>query len=184
MSSDSDRTKKSLSLFIRKVLGCFIISSVDYLGAFSCKVVAQNSDGSLELVPDDVRLSPYSSVPIRYGIPGVAAIVANGGRALLQFEGGDPTKRYCTIWESANVTSLTITTSTVLKLGGSGASHPLIYGDDFSSVGGAFDTLVKAIGTAVGGIPGGAAAATAVNAALLVYQTAVLAKLSSISKTV
>jgi hypothetical protein len=66
---------------------------------------------------------------------------------------------------------------------GGAATHPLIFGDDFSAVGGAFDTLVKAISTAVGGIPGGGGAASAITTALGLYQTAVLAKLSSAVKT-
>lgn len=109
MSEDNDRLKREVTLFIKKVLGLFIVPSIDYLAAYPCKVITQNSDGTLELSPDDSRLPPsYSHVPIRYGIPGITVQVANGGRALLQFTGGDPTKQYCTIWETSTVTSFVV----------------------------------------------------------------------------
>lgn len=65
---------------------------------------------------------------------------------------------------------------------GSGASHPFIFGDDFSAAGGAFDTLMQAVATAVGtsGSPAGAtAAAAAIVVAIAAYRAAVVSKLSS-----
>ncbi len=178
----SDRAKAGLAAFIRSVVGLNILGPrVDYLAAYQCKAVSQNGDGSLELQPDDTRLPGYSKVPIRYGVPGVTATIAAGARVLLEFAGGDPQKPIATVWESASVTLLTIT-ATAIKLGGSGAAHPLIFGDDFSTADGAFDTLMQAIATNVGtsGSPAGAtAAAAAIVIAITAYQTAVLAKLSA-----
>jgi hypothetical protein len=71
-------------------------------------------------------------------------------------------------------------------LGGSAASHPLIFGDDFSSSSGAFNALLQAIATAVGtsGSPAGAtAAAASIVAAIAAYQASVVSKLSTATKT-
>jgi hypothetical protein len=175
----SDRFTVSFEAAVRRIFG----QRIDFLAAYPARVVKQNADGTLELFPDYGRLPTYKNVPIRYGVPGVTATIAAGGRVLLEFAGGDPQRPIATVWESASVTLLTITASAI-KLGGSGASHPLIFGDDFSSAGtgSAFDTLMQAVATAVGtsGSPAGAtAAATAIVSAITAYQTAVLAKLSA-----
>lgn len=172
MASDYDRIKSGLINIIRRTLGAFIVQRVDFLAAYQCKVVTQNPDGTLELQPDDSRLPPYSKVPIRYGVPGVSALVANGARVLLEFAGGDPQKPIATVWESASVTLLIITATTI-KIGGSGASHNFIYGEDFGAEGGAFQGFMQSLATAVGtsGSPAGATAAAAtIIAALAAYQ--------------
>jgi hypothetical protein len=87
---------------------------------------------------------------------------------------------------SAPAAKIEIQADGTVLLGGSGASHPLIFGDDFSSPSGAFNTLLQAIATAVGtsGSPAGAtAAAASIVAAITVYQAAVTAKLSTAVKT-
>jgi hypothetical protein len=177
----ADRLAASFEALVRKILG----HRLDYLASYPAKVVSQNADGSLELVPDDTRLPTYSKVPIRYGVPGVSATIAGGARVSLGFAGADPQKPVATVWESASVSELVVA-GTVIKLGGSGASHPLIFGDDFSSAGGAFDTLMQAVAVAVGtsGSPAGAtAAAASIVTALTAYRLSVLTKLSSTSKT-
>lgn len=173
-----ERGKGWLARFFRQLVG----RKLDHLALYPAVAVSQNGDGTLELVMDNARIGQLSRVPIRYGVPGVTAQVAPGARVLLGYAEGNPSKPIATLWEKATVTQLVVPASSLL-LGGAGASHPLIFGDDFSTVGGAFDVLVKAIATAVGTIPAGAPAATAINTALGVYQTSILTKLSAITKT-
>jgi hypothetical protein len=45
-------------------------------------------------------------VPIRYGIPGVVAKVAAGGRVLVGFENGDPSRPVAELWDNASLVEL------------------------------------------------------------------------------
>lgn len=106
MSSETDRAKSGLSKFIRKLLNAFIVVSIDHLASYQCKVISQNSDGTLELQPDDNRLPTYSKVPIRYGVPKISAQVNSGARILLEFASGNPQRPIATLWELDSVTSI------------------------------------------------------------------------------
>jgi hypothetical protein len=78
--------------------------------SYACKVVAQNADGTLQLMPEDPRLPAHGldGVPIRYDCPGWEARVATGARVRLHYDNGDPSQLYATAWDSAadKVTSL------------------------------------------------------------------------------
>lgn len=100
------------------------------------RVVGQNPDMTLELVPDTERLAPMSKVPIRFGVPGVTCKVEVGSRVLLGFAGGDPSKPIATIWEGSVVQEFTQTTtgehkieSASVKLGASGSLPTARQGD-------------------------------------------------------
>lgn len=80
---------------------------LDYLASYPAVVKKQRTDGSLDIQPDDTRF-PELNARIRYGVPGVTAKVAPGGRVLLQFEGGNPKLPVACIWESSSVTKLEI----------------------------------------------------------------------------
>lgn len=80
-----------------------LTARIDYLALYACRVVAQNTDLTLELQPDDARIPSLSAVPIRHGLPGVTVRVAAGARVLLAFENGDPSKPVATLWDSASV---------------------------------------------------------------------------------
>ena len=115
------RVQAALAAIVRALVGNTLVGPcVDYLAQYPAKVVTQNGDGSLELVPDDTRLPTYSAVPIRYGVPGVSAQVAPGARVLLGFAGADPQKPIAELWESASVVSLTVTGATVNLATGTG----------------------------------------------------------------
>jgi hypothetical protein len=102
-----DRTLGAFGAIITRFVGNRIVGPrVDYLASYPATAVAQNPDGTLEIQPDDSRLPSLSGVPIRYGVPGVSAQIANGGRVLLAFAGGDPAKPIATVWESASVIAL------------------------------------------------------------------------------
>jgi hypothetical protein len=81
-----------------------------YLGQYVCTVVAQNADGTLDLLPDDlrVRASGLQSVPIRHGLPGVTVEVPAGERVLLSFGDGDPRQPYAALWHEGQVTKVRI----------------------------------------------------------------------------
>lgn len=80
---------------------------VDYLAHYPARVVSQ-TNGLLDLVPDDPRVPPCSGVPIRYGIPGTAATVAAGERVTLTYEGGDPSKPVACLWTAGAVSTITV----------------------------------------------------------------------------
>lgn len=81
-----------------------------YLGQYVCSVIAQGGDGTLDLLPDDVRLKAQGlqSVPILHGLPGVRVLVAPGERVLLGFENGDSRLPYASLWHEGQVLSVEI----------------------------------------------------------------------------
>jgi len=74
---------------------------IDFSREYPCKVVTQNPDGTLQLLPDDevMKSRGLDHVPIRYGIPGMKAKVANGARCHLAFAAGDPARPFVCSWE-------------------------------------------------------------------------------------
>jgi hypothetical protein len=101
MSSVSlDRVKRGLALFVRAT------QPVDYLALYPAKVLKQNADGTLELVPDDARIPHTSNVPIRLGIPGTTVKVAVAARVLLGFENASPSQPVATLWEASGLVEL------------------------------------------------------------------------------
>lgn len=86
------------------------------LGLYRARVDAVAADGStLDVTPEDKRISAEKGVPVRVGIPGAVAVVQAGAVVLLGWERGDPGRPYCVpSWESgATVTKLVLKASTV-----------------------------------------------------------------------
>jgi hypothetical protein len=81
-----------------------------YLGLFPARVVAQNADLTLELVPDDSSLPRgLSNVKVQHGLgPGVQVKVAPGARVLLGFRGGKPDEPFACLWESGALQELVV----------------------------------------------------------------------------
>jgi hypothetical protein len=75
---------------------------IDFSREYPCKVVTQNPDGTLQLLPDDeiMRSAGLDHVSIRYGLPGFRAKLKNGARCHLAFAAGDPSRPYAHNWES------------------------------------------------------------------------------------
>ena len=88
------------------------LERTDYHAQYVARVVAQDGAGLLSVVPDDKRIPPLVGVPIRYGVPGISAKVESGARVLIGFEGGDRRRPIATVWESAALTELRITSKT------------------------------------------------------------------------
>lgn len=79
-------------------------SRLDYLGLYRCKVVSQNADGTLELLPDDARLPPLSGVQV-YGPAGIAmSDIPAGSHCLVGFSNGDPSQRFAALFELTTAT--------------------------------------------------------------------------------
>jgi hypothetical protein len=183
MANDYDRLKQSLVTLIRRTLGASIIQKIDYLAAYQCKVITQNTDGTLELQPDDARLPPYQKVSIRYGVPGVSALIANGARVLLEFAGGDPQKPIATVWESASVTKL-VATASAIDLGG-GATEALVKGTSYATHMGNLSTALTALSNSLTPLmlPPAVAAAKAALQLAITAVNALAADVSAQNKT-
>ena len=70
-------------------------------------MVAQQGNGSLDLVPDSPRVAPCQGVPYRT-LRGLSVDVAAGARVLLGYEGGDPSQPYALAWEIGSATSVRV----------------------------------------------------------------------------
>lgn len=114
--SQSDEIKRGIQSIIRATF-----PNMDFLASYPCKILAQHANGSLDLQPDDTTIPGHQNVPIRYGIPGISAKVAVGGRVHLEFANGDPSHPVATIWEAATVTELDVD-ATLIKLNGGSAA--------------------------------------------------------------
>lgn len=80
---------------------------VDYTALWPARVVAQQGNGSLDLVPDSPRVAPCQGVPYRT-LRGLSVDVAAGARVLLGYEGGDPSQPYALAWEIGDATSVRV----------------------------------------------------------------------------
>ena len=109
--ADNDRLKRSLSGFVRGVMGRF-----DYHALYPCAVVTQNADGTVDLQPDaSTQMPGLQHVKLRYGIPGATVKVQAGTRVLLGFDNGRPDSPYAAIWDpSGVVVELDLTANTIV----------------------------------------------------------------------
>lgn len=81
---------------------------------YACVVQRQDSNGLLDLLPDDktIRGTGLSSIPIRHGLPGFTVQVQPGSRVLLAFENGDPEKPFASLWAEATVLAVSFGSGT------------------------------------------------------------------------
>lgn len=90
-----------------------------YLGRFRATVVAQNADRTLEVQPEDQRISGQKNVRMRLPIPNAEVTVAPGAVVLLCFERGDPSQAYCAPeWEDGATLQQLVLNALALYLGG------------------------------------------------------------------
>lgn len=121
-------SKEAASGALDKLLGA-VRREVDYRTVWPGKVTRQNSDGTVEVVCDDARISGsgIDRVPLAPGIPGATITVPADARGCLFFAGGDPSRPRFSDWDYA-------TAVTLISIGGGGA--------DFVALAGKVDTLI------------------------------------------
>ena len=83
----------------------------DFHTLYPCAVIAQRSDGTLDLQPDSASIAAPRGVPYRT-LAGVTVKVPAGTRVHLGFEGGDPARPVAMLWERGAVTSLAVAAGT------------------------------------------------------------------------
>lgn len=108
------RIRHALERIIR-----WVMRDTLFLGLYASEVTRQAADGTLDLMPDDVRLRSQGlqSVPIRHGLPGVTVKVPAGERVLLGFDAGDPSKPYAALWHEGQATKITFGDMTIEAAG-------------------------------------------------------------------
>lgn len=103
MSNEVHRISAGITALVRDLL-----SGTDYHALYPCKVVKQNTDGTLELLAENVKVSVPSKVPILLGLPGAAVKLESGASVLLGFEGGDPKRPRAMLWGASVITELAL----------------------------------------------------------------------------
>lgn len=124
----TDRLTGGLSSY----LSATVVPTLDRSAAYWAKVVSQNGDGTVEVIPDSPRLPSVSKVPIRLGIPGVTVKVAPGARCVLEFLEGDPTRPVVTLWGTTSVLEMDLSATLITLNGGvlaiARATDPVVAG--------------------------------------------------------
>lgn len=136
-----------------------VMRRVDYHALYVARVVTQHDDGTIDVVPDTDKIPPMTEVPIRYGLPGISAKVKPGARVLVGFEGGEASRPIATVWESAAIEELRITSDKAVivvapdvQLGDEGGAPLARVGDavdiiiDPSAILGATTGVVQCVG--------------------------------------
>lgn len=120
---------------------------IDYAQFYPADVVAQNADGTLQVLPDDekIRGTGLDRVPIRHGLPGTSVVVSQGAKVRVGFEAGDPGRPYAGLWDT-DAAFVTITLA--------GGTQSLARQGDLVQSGGAGTSLILAgVGPASLGVP-------------------------------
>jgi hypothetical protein len=154
-----DRLKAVFTAIVRGA-----VPRLEYYKPYIARVVQQQSDGSLDIEPEDPKVPPMGSVPLRHGIPGVSVTVQAGSTVVLWFSEGDPARSFCGLWggSEGNVVSVTLKGATV-NIGDSVGADQTLMATAYRA---AEDTLFDAIQSAVSSINSGVGATlgTAVSA--------------------
>jgi hypothetical protein len=147
-----------------------------YGSQYPAKVVAQDADGTLHLLPDDERMrgQGLTQVPMRHGIPGLVVKAAIGQYVSLMFENGDPKQPVAALWPDGSSVlelslspsvNLTVTTAQLALVGSQigigpteSPTQPFVRGTDLMTY---IDALMQLVVSAFGSIAGGAGTASA-----------------------
>lgn len=81
-----DPLRAGLAQFVREIV------PTDYHAAYEGKVVLQRANGTLDVILDNNKFPPISSVPLSVPFPGAKINVKPGDRVIVKFLEGDPTK--------------------------------------------------------------------------------------------
>lgn len=89
-----------LAQAFKDLVGLFT-AKIDYLALYPSEVFSQESDGALQVFPDNQAIAKQAGVKLRSPFPHCKVTVVKGARVLLGFEEGDPSKPYCQpSWDS------------------------------------------------------------------------------------
>jgi len=116
-----DRIKAALAAWVEVLVG----HRVAYSRLYPARVVAQNADGTVDLLTDDpvIRGEGQKSVRVAHGMAGVQQTLTAGQRCLLGFGGGDPDKPFVLGFDRGNAgSSLTSVNATSIIIGSPGGS--------------------------------------------------------------
>jgi hypothetical protein len=104
-SGNSDRAKKAQSAFVKQHL-----PEYERKDLYEARVIAQRSDGTLDLKCDNPLIGDAPGTPIYHGIPGCSVKVAVNARVKVGFDSASPTGRFCGLWKTdAEALELTVT---------------------------------------------------------------------------
>jgi hypothetical protein len=134
---------------------------IDRLAHYRARVDVCASDGStVDVTPEDRRISPEKNVPLRVGIPGSYAVVQAGAVVWLGWDAGNPSKPHCVpTWESATVTKLVLK-ATSIYLGDESGTDALVKKSEFNNHTHPAAGAIAPAGTAGGACSGTIAAPT------------------------
>lgn len=99
-----DRLKARFAAIVRGS-----VPRLEYYKPYTARVVKQQSDGSLDIEPEDQKVPPMAFVPLRHGIPGVSVTLQPGSSVVLWFSEGDPARSFCGLWAGSEATVVAIT---------------------------------------------------------------------------
>lgn len=110
------------------------ISQLDYYAMYPGKVVVQREDGTIDIILDNPRLPPLTSVPIRLPWPGAKINVMPNTRVLVSFEDADPTQFSAQLWQTGQgglpmARKTDSTNSGTLAMTATGVTASFIYTD-------------------------------------------------------
>ncbi len=93
-----ERWRQDFANIVENLVG----RQIDYTKIYPSVVVAQNADGTLQLLADNpkVRGTGHNNIRIRHGLPGVSVEVSAGARVRLGFENGKPGEPYASLWDT------------------------------------------------------------------------------------
>lgn len=79
----------------------YVMGGTIYAGRFACTVERDNGDGTVDVLPDDVRMrgAGLARVPSDTGLPNTGLLVLTGARCLVAFRNADPRHPFVAEWE-------------------------------------------------------------------------------------
>ncbi len=94
---DFERFRQNFADIVENLVG----RRIDYTKMYPAVVVAQNSDGTLQVIADDpkIRGNGHNNIALRNGLPGTSVTVQQGSRVRLGFEEGKPNLPYAALWD-------------------------------------------------------------------------------------
>lgn len=93
-----DRFSRAIRAIVRELM-----ADVDYLALYPATIEAVHADSSLDLKPLSPKMPPggWRKVPLRVWLPGAVVRCKVGGRVLVGFEAGDPSRPYASLFDGA-----------------------------------------------------------------------------------